>query len=103
MLTMKENEAERITRLEERFSNLDTAIKDLKVTVKEGFLDIKDDFNRERIIVGERLDKHELAIEANNKFREKLLTQIGLIVAGGAVIMTFVYEFIKQAIHNYFK
>ena len=100
---MSGSESNRITALEVEFKNIAAAIADLRILVKEQGLAIREDFAKERISVNSRLDLHDKKIEEQEKFRQKLLAQIGILVSVGAIGMTFVYEFIKQAIHNIFK
>lgn len=75
-------------------------IKDLKdgTTMKLG-----DHESRIRLVEHflEKIDPKE--IEANTKFRERLLTQISMIVIFGSLIMTFIYRYMENFINWLFK
>jgi len=76
-------------------------------TIREELRGIRSDMNRDRVSFTEKqvaieiaLKEHNLRIETMEKFKDKLLVQISMIVAVGAFLMTFVYEYIKQFIRG---
>lgn len=112
--SMAKNEGERLAtieanqkNMEENFNNLyrnfESSIREVKTLIREESLIIKNELSQDRKNVIERLEKQDQRIAVMDSFRQKLLAQVGVIVAVGAIFVTFIYEFIKQWIHTMFK